>query len=159
MNDELKKRLRDKKRIVVCHDAIDERSMNTLLEDIMHLALDSDKEIKLMIDSKGGEVYFTLPIYDFLISLSELNITAIVNGWCASAAVLILLGCKQRLATQHSIFLCHNARLKGTVLDNILLDKNVESKIESRIKSYISLRTSLQTIIRSRTKLSKSKVE
>jgi ATP-dependent protease ClpP protease subunit len=61
----------------------------------------------LLIDCLGGDVQSAIHLYD-LIYASPIESVAIVFGECTSAAMLLLMACKKRLALKHARFRCHN---------------------------------------------------
>src|SRR5213594_2829228 len=67
------------------------------------LELDDGAECTIYIDSGGGRVYSAMAITS-LILLKGLRARAVVLGACSSAALLILAGCRTRLAMPYSVF-------------------------------------------------------
>lgn len=65
--------------------------------------------VNFLIDSSGGDLDEALKIYDY-IRAHGINATATVDGYCMSAATVILLSCKfeNRFATPHAVFLIHS---------------------------------------------------
>lgn len=64
------------------------------------------KPYYLHIYSLGGDAYLGLALYDIMMQC-KLHTIGIVEGMCASAASLLLMGCKQRIMTPHSFLLFH----------------------------------------------------
>lgn len=62
--------------------------------------------ITVLINSPGGALYDAIAIYEVM-HLCTCPIRVIVVGYCASAALLILVGGDERLATENSTFFIH----------------------------------------------------
>src|SRR5262245_24874848 len=73
------------------------------------LELDDGSECTLYIDSGGGRVYSAMAIMSLML-LKGLRARAIVLGACSSATLLILAGCRTRLAMPYSVFQFHPVR-------------------------------------------------
>src|SRR5262245_58445617 len=73
------------------------------------LELEDGAECTLYIDSGGGRVYSAMAIMSLML-LKGLRARAIVLGACSSATLLILAGCRTRLAMPYSVFQFHPVR-------------------------------------------------
>ena len=98
-----------KERIIFLTGPIDMAVANTILAQMLFLdAEDKDKDIRLYINSPGGEAYAGQAIYDTMqIVKSDIATTAV--GIAASAAVPILAGGTKgkRYALKHSKIMIH----------------------------------------------------
>ena len=75
----------------------------TINTSIISDYLENQKPI--ILNSGGGSLFEAFAIHDFLTSKN--NETIFVNGVCASAATIILLSAKNRIASENSRFLIH----------------------------------------------------
>jgi ATP-dependent Clp protease protease subunit len=83
------------RRTVTLNDNINQEQAANLGHRLLELALESDEEIRLLIDSDGGNVQPALSICDVIASIKA-PVIGIVIGRCFSMAVVILQ------APQHS---------------------------------------------------------
>ena len=69
--------------------------------------------VRLLINSPGGNLFDSLGFYSFLRQLQRdgVPVTAYVQGLCASAATLVLLGADERYADEASLLMIHNPRM------------------------------------------------
>lgn len=85
----------------------DAQSCNTLLKELMYLEHESNEEIKLYINSPGGEVSSGLAVYDYIMTM-ESPLSTYVTGTAASmGSILFLAGTKDRLMYPHSKVMVH----------------------------------------------------
>jgi len=80
-------------------------------------SLDSSREIKIYIDSAGGEIEAGLDIYDIM-RHSQAPITGIVYRKANSMAAVILQACKIRKIFQNSHIVVHNIIIGRRPLDD-----------------------------------------
>lgn len=64
------------------------------------------REIVFTISSRGGRLYPAFALYDH-IKRSKKPIDIIAEGYCMSAAIMILQAARKRLSTQHTSFMIH----------------------------------------------------
>lgn len=95
-----------KKRTILLIGKLEFKVTDKIRETIMHLNLESSEDIRLVIDSSGGDVSPTLFLVD-TIKLSKAKVIGFVNGVCNSAAFTLLQACHSRVSTEHSSFLLH----------------------------------------------------
>ena len=95
-----------KKRTILLEGDITAEKCQKVRQLMMELAIQSDKQITLIIDSEGGDIHSALWLLDFIKVLGA-PVIGVVNGKCMSAALVILQGCQRRIATIHSEFQCH----------------------------------------------------
>ena len=119
-----------KKRFFPIGNDINYRMADQLQETILLMLSDNPKlPIHILLNSIGGQVGAALTIYDFLMSIPSPSI-GYVNGKCHSAALVVLAGCKNRLSTPNSRFLCHSIT-SSIEIKNVL-------QTEEDIKSYFN---------------------
>lgn len=70
-------------------------------------ALGDKKNINVVIQSPGGDVFAANAIYNALI-LNKATITGTIIGICASAATIILMACDKRRIAKNAILMAHN---------------------------------------------------
>ncbi len=70
-------------------------------------ALGEKKNINVVIQSGGGDVFAANAIYNALI-LNKATITGTIIGICASAATIILMACDKRKIAKNAILMVHN---------------------------------------------------
>ena len=98
-----------KDRILFLGTEINSDSANILMSQLMYLnSVDDSEEIKLYINSGGGEVYSGLGIYDVM-NYIEPEVSTYCMGTCASmAAVLLSSGAEgKRYALPHGKIMIH----------------------------------------------------
>ena len=98
-----------KDRILFLGTEINSNSANILMSQLMYLnSVDDTEDIKLYINSGGGEVYSGLGIYDVMNFITP-DVSTYCMGTCASmAAVLLSSGAKgKRYALPHSEVMIH----------------------------------------------------
>ncbi len=95
------------RRIVVIEGYLDRDCLKKAMRQIVLLAIESKNEIKLVIDTVGGNCQPTFEFYDRL-QLIDVPITGIVCGQCASMGIIVLMACLKRLAMLHSKFVVHS---------------------------------------------------
>ncbi|KKK58270.1 hypothetical protein LCGC14_3046120, partial [marine sediment metagenome] len=99
--------------IVRVDETIRELSSNRILGEINQIKRQQRPEMTLIISSPGGGAYYAFAIYDALrvLSKSGTKIKAIVEGWAASAASMIILQAADiRLSHASARFLLHECR-------------------------------------------------
>lgn len=74
------------------------------------------KDILLRINSPGGDVFAAQAIYNILKSYKG-NVTAHIDGMCASAATLIACGAHTVIMPRNALYMIHNP--KAMVFDNM----------------------------------------
>lgn len=119
-SDELLKeraeRLLGKRMLLVEGSRLPADDVNRLKKLIHGLDLRSKADIRLLIDSTGGSVEPAIEFYHFVRREIESKVIGAVSGRCASAGVIILQACDERLATRHSWFLVHSPSFEPHVL-------------------------------------------
>lgn len=104
-----------KDRIIFLGTAIDSNVANTIIAQLLFLdAQNSNQEIRLYINSPGGEVYSGLAIYDTM-QFVKSPVSTICVGMAASfGAVLLAAGAKgRRFALPHAKIMIHQPWVSG----------------------------------------------
>ena len=119
LNEKSKAALKEK-RISFINEDISTSSMTRVCEEILEFVNENDTlPISIAINCGGGSLASSLIFNNFLKTLpADLKINAVVTGYCASAAVVILQSCKRRLALPNSLFLIHNSTFNISVTDD-----------------------------------------
>ena len=102
-------------RSIVISDAVDSKLADRVIKQILLLEqLDSEKEIKVFINSPGGEINSGFAIFDMLKFVS-CPVTTIVSGLAASmGSVLSLVGDKGRkFALPNAKIMVHQPLIQG----------------------------------------------
>lgn len=94
-------------RVMRAKGFLEENDFCMLIDALFEFNRTPDKEVKLVIDSSGGEAAKGLAFYDYLRSM-RVPVTGIVIGSCDSVAIAILQGCVKRIASKHSGFFFHS---------------------------------------------------
>jgi ATP-dependent Clp protease, protease subunit len=86
---------------------VEDKSIKDVMRDIDHAnSHDHIKEVILTISSKGGWLYDGFALYDH-IKASKKPIDIIAEGYCMSAAVMILQAGRKRISRPHTSFMVH----------------------------------------------------
>ncbi len=89
-------------------DEVDAQSSNELLKQLMYLEReDNTKEIKIYINSPGGEVMSGLAVYDY-ISLMKSPVTTVCIGTAASMGAILFLAGQKRQMLPHTRLMIHD---------------------------------------------------
>ncbi len=102
-------------RSILVHGPVDDKLCTSVVGRLLALEkMDASAPVTLFINSPGGSADAGFAIYD-LIRFVSCPVRCVVNGLCASAAVLIHLGAEkgQRFATPGSRFLIHQPSTQG----------------------------------------------
>ncbi|KPJ57299.1 hypothetical protein AMJ49_01720 [Parcubacteria bacterium DG_74_2] len=122
-----------KKRILLLIGEVTREKANDLRNWLMFLNSKSKKEIKLIIDSPGGEVVAALLLHDAIL-LSASPVTCIINGECSSSGVVILQAAKKRLMTKHSFIYLHPISTSFEK-QKIIANGKIEEKFTNKLRS------------------------
>lgn len=97
----------DSHRTVFLTDEINSDTCSHIIEQILYLqARDSDSEIKLLINSPGGNVSSGTALYDVLKSVK--NLTTVCIGTAASMGAIVFLAGSSRLMLPHTRVMIHD---------------------------------------------------
>ena len=137
---------------IVLHGELGEENCNRICKQLLYLGYKGAKEITVIMNSVGGEVYHALLIFNTLESLrrSGLKIIIEARGICASMGTIILMGASVRKATKYSRFLLHEVA-------GYSFGKASEVKEES--EELMKLNKMLDEIISSHSKITLEKLK
>ncbi len=94
-------------RIIPISSEIDDDLEEYVITHIAVLnAINPKREIKILIDTNGGQVRSALKIYDAIL-FSKAPVDGYVQSRCHSSGILILSACRNRIALPASDFLFH----------------------------------------------------
>jgi ATP-dependent Clp protease protease subunit len=138
-----------KSRTVLVFGEIDMRLAERVTAQITALAAESDKPIRMIINSPGGHVESGDTIHD-MIRFCGVEVKAIGTGWVASAGAHIFLGAtkENRLCLPNTRFLLHQPAggMRGQVSD-LEIEAEQIIKMRDRVNRMIAAETG-QTIER-----------
>lgn len=104
-------------RTILISSAVDQKLAEKVIQQVFYLEnLDEDKEIRVFINSPGGEIFSGMAIYDTLRFVS-CPVTTVVIGLAASmGSVLALAGDEgKKFALPYARFMIHQPLLTGYV--------------------------------------------
>jgi len=136
-----------KRRIILLAGEITDYRAEEIMSQLLSMNVESNQEIKLIINSGGGDVESGLWIYDAM-KLIAAPVVGIVVGECNSTALVVLQGCKRRVATKHSKLLCHFVRYSAT----FPIHNGFEKKLRARIERAKESQGYFEEILAERTK-------
>ena len=132
-----------KSRTVLIFGEIDMRTAERATAQITALASESDKPIRVIINSPGGHVESGDTIHD-MIRFCGVEVKAIGTGWVASAGAHIFLGAKKenRLCLPNTRFLLHQPAggMRGQASD-IQIEAEQIIKMRDRVNRMIARET------------------
>lgn len=140
-----------KERIVYLGTPINDQVANSIVAQLLFLEReDSEKPIRLFINSPGGQVYAGMAIYDTLQMLSAPIETFAVGMTASFGTLLLLAGSKgQRYALPHATIHMHQP-LGGA--------QGQASDIEIQAKEILRIKAMLNQIIMGHTKMNEEQV-
>ena len=155
------------RRILVVSDGINPTMAGRIIDGLLSFNFESTvAEIKLIIDSSGGNVVPALRVFD-TIRLSKAPVVGIVHGRCDSVAVSLFQACHRRLTTANSTFFLHfiTSDLKfkfheseKEVLKRLRAVRVHNHQLQERIEKILSARTG-RTIAQLRQLMQKGELE
>ena len=130
-------------RSVMLFDSISKKSANEVVKRLLVLDSENHDQIKLFINSPGGDVDAGFQIFD-MIRYIKSPVRIICSGLVASAATLVLLavGRDDRITLPNSRFLIHqpSSGIEGTVSDVEIYAREIE-KLRKSLNQLISRET------------------
>ncbi len=95
------------KGVIVLSEDIDADSYSQFVHSFLYLQNDDRHEkITLLLNTPGGDLIYMFSMYD-LIQHAKKPVRVIATGEVASAGVLILACCHERLVTENSVLMSH----------------------------------------------------
>ncbi|WP_347274096.1 ATP-dependent Clp protease proteolytic subunit [Candidatus Kuenenia sp.] len=129
-----------KTRTIIVTDEVNKKMAERVITQLLLLEADNDEDIKVFINSPGGDADAGFAMYDMLRFVKP-KIKAICAGVVASAAVIILLGAKKedRYSLPSSRVLIHqpSTGIHGTASD-IQIEATEILKCREKINRLIS---------------------
>jgi ATP-dependent protease ClpP protease subunit len=141
------------KRQIPLYGEISEDSFGILQRSLNYLNAKGNEEIKLLINSAGGDVKPGLCMYD-AVRLSNAPVVGEVCGIANSMSAIVLQGCSKRIATRNSWLTIHEIKKNSTEVPVLstggILFLDVE-KIKEKFRGSVELSEIIFQIIHSRT--------
>jgi ATP-dependent Clp protease protease subunit len=133
-----------KTRTIILTDDIDKKSSQKIISQLLLLeAENADEEIKVFIDSPGGDADAGFAIYDMMRFIKP-KVRTICAGLTASAAVIVLLAAKKedRLSLPNARLLIHqpSTGVSGSAAD-IQIEASEILKFRDKINKLIAAET------------------
>lgn len=101
------------------------------------------ESVTIHVNSPGGYLNCGMALYDY-IKTSQIPITCIVEGLCASSATLIMLACHNRIMSPNSIFLMHQCSWGGWGENRLMQDlANNAQKAMKRLRAIYMAETKI----------------
>ena len=146
------------KNILILYEDVSSKIITDICDDILELCSKRrskrSKEITLVINSGGGGLGTSLFFANFLRTLPKnISVNAVVTGFCASAAIVLLQCCKKRLSLPHSLFQIHNPNITVRSSD----DENCDEKIRLTLQGARQIKEHALQIECERTGISREK--
>ena len=132
-----------KTRTILIFGEINQRTAQTVTEQLLLLSTMSDEDIKIIINSPGGHVESGYTIFD-MIRFVKPKIKIIGTGWVASAAALIYLATPtdQRFSLPNTRYLIHQpmGAISGSAKD-LAIEAEEIVKMRKKLNEIISEQT------------------
>jgi len=146
LDDQIEKCLLENNLLVI-HGEMNEEGCNKVSRKLLFLQCKKAKNVKIVLNSVGGEVYHALLVYNTIEDLkkSGTKVSIEARGLCASMGVIILMAGTTRIASKYTRFLLHE-------VSSMTYGKASEVKEESRELTKLNLM--LDEIIANRSKVS-----
>ncbi len=132
-----------KTRTVLIFGEINQRTAQTVTEQLLLLSTMSDEDIKIIINSPGGHVESGYTIFD-MIRFVKPKVKIIGTGWVASAAALIYLATPkdQRYSLPNTRYLIHQpmGAITGSAKD-LAIEAEEIVKMRKKLNEIISEQT------------------
>jgi ATP-dependent Clp protease protease subunit len=132
-----------KTRTIMVSDEVNKKMAQQIMAQLILLEADSGEDIKMFINSPGGDADAGFAIYDMMRFVKP-RVKAICAGVAASAAVIILLGAKKenRFSLSNARVLIHqpSTGIHGTAAD-IQIEASEILKCREKINRLIAAET------------------
>lgn len=123
-------------RTLLLYGSVFENNTKIIEEQILSLyAKNSEKEITIIINTKGGAAKEGLRIYNILSSL-KCDVIGIVINECHSAGLLVYAGCKKRFCLNYSTFLFHSMTHGRGKIKSYMIEDEVKTLLNSFTDEY-----------------------
>lgn len=141
------------KRQIYLGGEINSGAANQIGKMILYLNSKGNEEIKLFINSNGGDVREGLNVYN-IVKYSPAPVTGIVYRCANSMATVVLQGCARRIAMSHSLFSFHNI-----ILDLATEWDEFEEKSRIRLEETRKLQEEIYRILRTRSAIDAERIK
>lgn len=140
------------KRIVVINGELKERMVDRICRRLIYLGTLNKKNIKIILNSVGGEVYLGLLIFNTIQDLRKQKIKVIIEtrGLAASMGCIILQAGTKRLASRYTRFLIHE-------ISTFTFGKS--SEVKEAAEETIKLNNMLREILAERSGKTQNEIE
>jgi ATP-dependent Clp protease protease subunit len=132
-----------KTRTILIFGEVNQRTAQTVTEQLLLLSSMADDDIKIIINSPGGHVESGYTIFD-MIRYVKPKVKIIGTGWVASAAALIFLAppAEQRFSLPNTRFLIHQpmGAISGSARD-LAIEAEEIVKMRKKLNEIISQQT------------------
>jgi len=146
-----------KRRILLLSGEITREKVNILRNSLLFLNSLAKTEIKLVIDTPGGDAIAALKLYD-AISFSRAPVTCVINGECSSGGVVILQAAQKRLMTKHSFIRLHPISI-SFAKEQFAIDEKTEERIIDRLKGTRARQKFIYDVLIKKTGLTLEKIK
>ncbi|MBI4118862.1 MAG: ATP-dependent Clp protease proteolytic subunit [Parcubacteria group bacterium] len=145
------------RRIIGLGDNINKETVDRICSGIVELNLTSSEEIKLVIDSGGGQIEPALYLFD-MIKNSKAPVIGVVIGGCGSSAVSVLQSCCRRLSTPNSRFFLHFVSHNDFSFKLNQSESEVVEVLRVKIKEAQVFQKTTEDILLARTKMTREQL-
>lgn len=132
--------------VIVLHGEITEDLCNRVSKRLMFLHFRGKKDVLIILNSVGGEIFHGLLIFNTMEDLKKkgMKITVEARGLCASMGVSLLMGGTRRVASRYTRFLLHEVTS---------LSYGKVSELKEGVEKLEKLNEMLDEVISQRSKL------
>lgn len=134
-----------KTRTIIISDQVNQKLADKIIRSLLLMESDDcDSEIKMLINSPGGEIYSGFAIFDMMQFIS-CPVTTIVTGFAASMGSILSLGAApgRRFATPNSKIMIHQPLLQG--VQGQATDLEIHAKEIVKTKKHLASLYAAQT--------------
>ena len=139
-------------RIIFFNQSVNSESCNELIQKLMFLDQQDDKEVTIFINSPGGEVKSGFAVYDF-IRLMRSPVRTVCTGICASMAAILFLAGTKREMLPHTEIMLHDPSYGNADISGVK-----PNRIKEMLEDLIKLRDETVNLISERTGINVSDV-
>lgn len=135
-----------KNRIVILHGELMEENCDKISKRLLFLYCKGVKEIDVILNSVGGEVYHSLLIFNTMEDLKKKGMVIHIEarGVCASMGVILLMAGSTRSASKYTRFLLHELSSWAYGKASEVKEESAElTKVNKMLDNIISEKTSL----------------
>jgi len=133
-----------KKKTIVVHGELTQEFCEKICKRLLFLAAKKPKEVSIILNSVGGNIFDGLLLYETIRGLTQKDIKVIIEarGLAASMAVILLQSGTERRASKYTRFLLHEASANAAGEASKLKDESEElDKLNSMLDQIIVARS------------------